>query len=104
MMDEDVMSPPCGGNVIGGGCPVCNRVEPVFDTVWVLTQCNDDYMDGIWGTFRSESAARTAMYDRAVDYGYTGERYDQATEVSTWRAPGFDTTVHLMIEEFSIED
>ena len=104
MTDEDAMASVCGGcgcNVIGGDCPVCNRVEPVFDTFWVLTQSNEDHMEGICGIFRSESSARTAMYDRAVDHGYTGERDDHSTEVS---APGLNTSVHLMIEEFSVKD
>lgn len=69
----------------------------MFDAVWILTLCDADSIQGIQGVFKTEDAARTAMYDMAEQYLFVGERNPDSFEVST--PVGFI----FQIEEFSVK-
>lgn len=56
---------------------------PLNDTVWVLYSSKADSLEVMRGIFRSESAARTGMFDLAIRYGYLDVRDESSYQVDT---------------------
>lgn len=69
----------------------------MFDAVWILTLCDADSILGIQGVFKTEDAARTAMYDMVEQYCFAGDRDNHTTSVETAGGSIFQ------IEEFSVK-